>query len=222
MKIGFDLDGVLVNYSRAASDTLERMHGKLFPADMDKDNPPDWNWWYSTFTKEEVKAFIMKVNASPNFWLALDPFWDNINTLALCIEDLEQNHDVYFATNRSGVRAKRQTESWLKSYLPYSDDAISPTVMLCDDKGAMALALKLDAYVDDNLDNVLSVLRQSPKTRVYLLNKSYNVGAAFIDVPILAQVAPGARGVTHGGFEHREATRINTLGEMLTRELVAQ
>ncbi len=215
-------DGVLANYSLAASNLLERMHGKKFAPDLDKNNPPEWNWWYLAFTKDEVKAFMDRVERSSNFWLGLEPNWDSVNSLALCIEDLEKDSDVYFVTNRQGVRAKRQTESWLKTYLPYNDEAIHPTVLLSSDKGAAAKALKLDAYVDDNLDNVKAVLRESPKTRVYLLNRNYNQGDAFIDVSHMAQVAPNARGVVYAGTERRHAIRINTLGEMLTCELVTQ
>jgi len=212
MRIGFDVDGILADFHKQYQALTVKVAGTYLFEPDDVHNPPCWDWpefrGYSTETMKEVWARII---ASPNFWLSLEPHWDRINTLALCIEDLEQSHDVYFVTSRPGQRAKRQTESWLKLYLPYNDEAVHPTVLLASAKGAAAKALKLDAYIDDNLDNVRDVLRESPGTRVYLLNRSYNVGDAFIAVPI--------GGSVFSPTEIRTAIRVNTLGDMLTAEL---
>jgi len=221
MRIGFDLDGVLANFVAAYQALTVKVAGKdLFDPD-DVNNPPCWNWpEHRGYSADTMKEVWQRIAASPNFWLSLEPYWDRINTLALCIEDLEQNHDVYFITDRPGYRAKRQTESWLKMYLPYNDEAVHPTVLLASAKGAAAKALKLDAYVGDNLDNVKDVLRESPMTRVYLLDRSYNQGDAIVTVvdnpTPFNETAPAWMRMERG----RSATRITTLGDLLTRELV--
>jgi len=223
MRIGFDCDGILANFIPAYQALTVKVAGCDLFAPNDVNHPPCWDWpQYRGYSADTMAAVWQRIATSPNFWLGLEPIWDSMNTLALCIEDLEQNHDVYFITARPGYRAKRQTESWLKTYLPYDDDAIHPTVLLSNNKGAAAKALKLDAYVDDNLDNVKAVLQESQQTRVYLLNKSYNQGDVSICVinnpTPFNETAPAWFRVEKG--EYRSAIRITTLGDMLTRELV--
>ena len=65
-----------------------------------------------------------------------------------------------------------------------------PTVLITSDKGAVCRALKLDVYIDDNYDNVVGVGLQSPSTRCYLLNYTYNrMGELPVSVTRINRVA---------------------------------
>lgn len=216
MRIGFDLDGVLVNFIEAYQRlVIETAHGLDLFQPGDNLDPPCWNWpEYRGYSADTMKRVWATITASRSFWYSLKPLAD-CSTLGLCIQSLEHEHDIYYITSRPGPYAKRQTEAWLRRHLPYPFADVNPTVLIASDKGAAAAALRLDAYIDDNLDNVKSVLAQSGKTRTYLLNKRYNQGEARVGLTLTKAIAPGAE--AHE-VEHRYAVRVNTLGEMLTDE----
>ena len=213
MRIGFDCDGPLVLFEPNMVDLIVRVTGRnLFPPDFPPINgPAEWDWWAPLgYTREELNRVWDVIKASPSFWYSLPPA-AGCESLAFVLRDLEHKHDVYFITNRMGLRAKRQTEAWLCDHLPYDPD-ITPTVLLASAKGAVAKALKLDIYLDDNLDNAKDVLRESPKTRMYLLDRSYNQGNA-----TYAELRPSSDATPD--FDVRCAIRVNSLAEMLDAEL---
>jgi hypothetical protein len=213
MRIGFDIDGVLANFVAAYQPLCVQLAGgvDLFWLD-DINNPPCWDWpQFRGYTDEQVKRVWDSIIGSRSFWFNLQPHTDNITALAMVLRYLEHKHDVYFITSRPGVTAKRQTEAWIRRYLPYDRD-IAPTVLLASAKGAAAKALKLDVYLDDNLDNAKDVLRESPKTRMYLLDRSYNQGNV-ITIVETTDALGGQR------WENRTGVRVPTLAAMLDAEL---
>ena len=221
MRIGFDIDGVLAAFVPAYQALTVRLAGgdnKFHPDDII--NPPCWNWpEFRGYSDDLMKQVWGEIVASPNFWRRLLPISMNVNALELVIESLEHRHDVYFITSRPGMSAKRQTEGWLTTYLLYDDPDVRPTVLLASDKGAVAKALKLDCYLDDNLDNIKSVLRESPKTRAYLLNRSYNRGEAFVYRTPEGRLVKEGENITNLILVGHRAIRVNSLAEMLDAEL---
>lgn len=179
MRIGFDVDGVLADFvSTYHALVIKHAAGVNLFAIGDDVDPPCWDWpQFRGYSDVLIGEVWKDIKASSHFWLNLAPL-DNVKTLALMLKHLERNHDVYYITSRVGFRAKRQTEIWLFDHVHYATSVPSvwPTVCISSDKGAMAKALKLDVYVDDNRDNALSVAEQSPSTRNYLITKAYNVG----------------------------------------------
>lgn len=212
MKLGFDVDGVLAYFDRQYRKTAAEVTGR----NMFKPDPPGaemgpatWNWDLDCgYTKGEVSMVWDAIKANPRFWVCLDAL-SGARTLALCINAIEQQHEVYFITNRMGRDAKGQTEAWLRAHIGLEN----PTVLICADKGAACRALRLDAYIDDNADNVINCWREvaeeeqrawlakeKPKfaTRVYLLNKNYN-----LNVEVSSAI-----------------TRVQSVGQFLDYELV--
>jgi 5'(3')-deoxyribonucleotidase len=176
MKIGFDVDGVLANFVPAYQNKFVEVTGRDAFEPMDILNPPCWDWpTLRGYTKEDTGKVWASICADPNFWLALRPLWGNVRTLGLLAPSLEKNHDVYFITSRPGVAVKRQTEEWLRQFVAHYQ-AQDPTVLIVGHrvKGLVAKALKLDVYIDDNLDNVNDCARESIATRTYLLDAAYN------------------------------------------------
>lgn len=216
MKIGFDVDGVLANFIPAYQRLIIELTGKnLFHPDDDK-NPPCWDWpQHRGYTNEEVGLAWKSIAADNTFWMSLTPHRDGVGTLRMVYPDLFLRHDLYFITARVGDRAKHQTELWLQAYVA-PNLKTPPTVLISADKGGLCRALRLDAYLDDNLDNVnacVSVVRmeadraqlanEKPKfaTRVYLLDKSYNSFEA-------------------AGPMDLNVRRVNTVGQMLDYEML--
>ena len=172
MKVGFDIDGVLANFYVAYQEKMiEVTQRDLFRPGDDLD-PPTWDWdTFRGYTKEEHRSTWDAIVGDRNFWFYLSslPFAGSVGDIST------KHHDVYFITNRVGVAVKRQTEHWLKTVLGVA----IPTVLITSDqtgvdKGVIADALKLDAYVDDKAENVNQVVMHSDNTRTYLLNRCYN------------------------------------------------
>lgn len=174
MRIGFDVDGVLAHFEAGYERLIVRTSGRnLFPWEPGTNRPrgsPVWDWLqHFGYTAQEVGAVWDVIKTDGKFWLELDPTPD-VADLRAAWPSICDYSDIYFVTSRPGVRAKWQTERWLAEHC----GADRATVIIASDKGGVARALNLDAYIDDNIDNAVSVTRDSPTTRTYLLDAAYN------------------------------------------------
>lgn len=190
MKIGFDVDGVMANFTAAYQALTVRIAGVNLFLPGDDVNPPCWDWpEYRGYDADVMKRVWKHIRSTPDWWERLAPL-DGAETLAMCMPELDQKHDLYYATARGGNNVKRQTESWIRNYV----GAPAPTVLIAQDKALVMAALRLDAYIDDNLDNILScvaanadeaarakanstadkVVQPLFNTRLFLLNRNYN------------------------------------------------
>lgn len=207
MRIGFDIDGVLANFVKAYQNLTIELSGKnLFTAD-DINNPPCWDWpQYRGYTEDDMAAVWHAIKRDDTFWLNLEEHSNNINALKAVLQDIERRHEVYYVTSRSGVNVRRQTKLWLIDHLNYIGRChTEPTVLISSEKGEIAHALKLDVYVDDNFDNVVDVVKKSPQTATYLLNRSYNLA--------LDPLYPVVAGNNY--------TRVDTVGQMFDAEIAS-
>lgn len=209
-RIGFDVDGVFADLPPAFQKLLVELTGKDLFLPGDSANPPCWNWHFLRgYTKEEADRAWVHI-ANSDFWRWLQPIRDNTYTLSQWYRLHSEEHDVYFITHRAGARAKQQTERWLQNW---AIGSAHPTVLLSGEKGTIARALNLDVYIDDNLDNAKSVLTLSPKTKMFLLNRSYNQEPALVNVWTRYADSP----VKGGYWDRREATRVATVEEFLIK-----
>lgn len=177
--IGFDIDGVLANFSTSYMRLIILMTGKNLFAEGDWTHPPSWDWDLDRgYTKDERRAAFLAIgnNEGPT-----KDFWANLGSLVrpedtgsvILWNSLCTSHNVYFATQRVGPSSREQTERWLQQNLGLW---AKPTVLITAPgvKGYVAKALALDAYLDDNWDNGLHCLQESPKTNTFLFDTSYN------------------------------------------------
>lgn len=181
MKIGIDIDGVLADFNQSFIERCIAVTGRnLFPPDY---IPTCWDYPQSLgYTKEETDAVWADIVVDPTFWESLIPY-DEARMFLLQLPEMVKKHDVYFITSRPGIQAKLQTENWL--HYQSADFFWQPTVLICSNKGAAAIALNLDVYIDDRDVNVEDVvecraIREKSKgivgckTRVLLLNRLWN------------------------------------------------
>lgn len=167
MRLGIDIDGVLANFTQGYADVIRKVSGRdLLTPEMIA-SPPSWNWDRDAgYTKEEESAAWKFVGESPDFWYNL-PELPGLQDIMEA--DPFTNHDVYFITARPGVHVKRQTEDWLDSM-----GILFPTVLVSDNKGPLAVGLKLDVLIDDRDKNIIEVSQASPTTQCYILDYPYN------------------------------------------------
>lgn len=218
MNIGFDVDGVLADFSTAYQNLLIEVSGRNLFLPGDAKDAPCWDWdKLRGYTSEERRATWDRIKTEPEFTLNMSEL-DNLSTLRMLIKDLERRHSVYYITSRVGDRVKRYTEIWLMERLAYPLRCVGvmPTVLIAGhrSKGLFAKGLRLDAYIDDNYENVHDVAEMSPGTRVYLRTRRYNLDR-MVEQPgeiperYLVPYAPVSDLVT----------RVSTLGEMIDHEL---
>ena len=175
MRLGFDVDGVLANFNHSFIERVIEVSGedKFPPRPFDI---PTWHYPQVYGYSEELMDFATgpvwrSVKESETFWARLLPYpWAN-DTLEHLHRLRFQGHDIYFATDRAGVRAKEQTEFWL--HMMGFDN---PTVLISGKKALIAKALNLDIYVDDRFENADSVGTASPMTQTFLLTQPWNIG----------------------------------------------
>jgi len=182
MRIGFDIDGVLANFIAAYQGVIIASTGldRFGPTDIF--DPPCWDWpQYRGYTEAEIKSVWAIIKQSPDFWANLkpDPGMTQLSRRWAQIHAL--HHDVVFATDRPGLNPLIQTKYWLHKYgCTYANVTIS------NQKGQFCADSHVDCYIDDRWDNIVAVTRESPSTRAYLLNRSYNLAiddASYTRVP---------------------------------------
>jgi 5'(3')-deoxyribonucleotidase len=170
MVIGIDVDGVLACFESGFKRKLELVRPDVLPKTFTWRDIDTWDWDLKAgYTKlESGKAWDL-VKEDTGFWISLEAYADTrrfMRDLAFLTSD----DDVYFITNRMGVRAKVQTETWLRM----NGWDTRPTVILAANKGLVCQALYADFYLDDKNSHVEGVKALSPRTRGFMLKRGWN------------------------------------------------
>jgi hypothetical protein len=163
MRIGLDIDGVLANfftsYERAFIEITgrDRFGHDRWPQYI----PDDWNWPQNAFgyTQQEASAVWFYIKNTDDFWCRQSPLPGMFSARRLA------DHELYFITDRPGKGAKRATELWLREYGPFEN----PTVLISrNGKGPIVAGLGLELYIDDKVENIISVQTYAPECASYL------------------------------------------------------
>jgi len=177
LRIGFDMDGVLADFSRAYNAVEDQLFGKAEahtragdPEDERSEDAAE-KGERTDDEKRTAQAALVKelrrrkdavwqtIRNTPDFWLSLEPTDPNaVRRLHHLM--LERRWEVFFITQRPatlGETVQRQTQRWL---VRHGFDL--PSVLVVPgSRGAAAAALSLDYHVDDNPQNCLDVKAQS-------------------------------------------------------------
>lgn len=163
MRIGIDLDDVLVNFMGEFNRIATATYNRPF------EPPVDWAWSNFDLSPENIDRLWDYIRGTYNFWEELDK---ESGASTLLINMLDRKHELFFITariNTAGNTVKNQSANWLNRY-----GVTNPVVLVEKDKGPLAAALKLDAFIDDRDKNVLEIKAVLPYCQVFIKDSSHN------------------------------------------------
>lgn len=148
MVVMFDIDGCLASFGAGFRKVAESLGkdpklGSLRIEDLDK----------------ECWEVVLR---SETFWHELPQIVERETFNRIYM--LTREHDLYFVTNRHGLRAQRQTERWLEDR-----GILSPTVIVTPHKGEAAHVIGAHYSIEDNPDNALAIAVAGAKS--FLLDR---------------------------------------------------
>ena len=147
MRVGFDVDGVLANFTRAFT-KLAVSIGEA-PAIVEQEDQREWKFPF------HVDRVWREVARTQNWWMTLDPLIDNFE-LDFINELIRTEEAVYFITNRQesdiGLPVVEQTRLWLRGI-----GIDTGNVLAVERKGPVCAALDLDWFIDDKIENLESI-----------------------------------------------------------------
>ena len=180
LRIGFDMDGVIADFSTSFHDVEERLFGpgpgmgagqpekeeeaQTTPADSEEPVSdaavrPAEEFRNARETRRRKDLIWQAIRSTPDFWTTLRPI-DPAAVRRIHTLMLEQRWEVFFITQRpktDGDTVQRQTQRWLVE----QGFDLPSVLVLGGSRGAAAGALRLDCHVDDSPQNCLDVLSES-------------------------------------------------------------
>jgi len=169
LRIGIDLDGVLVNHTQSWVDKLYEMTGHR-PKGWDASKDPNcWDWMVPYgYTQKQVEEFYQYSNKNGEFWFDMCPLPSLVDLEA--VNDAIDKESVHFITNRP-MEVYKHSSNWVRRHFgdrPYS-------VMHARHKGPIAYGLQLHCLIDDRPNNLTEVLEYCGLNCMpFLLNKPWN------------------------------------------------
>lgn len=163
LRIGFDIDGVLADFSGAFVGIANRMFGTNYSASEQA------NWDYEQFSKEQVDKVWDEIRATNNFWQELAPLEPQV-----ALRKVSEDHTVIFITSRvpvAGASIETQTQRWLcwQKFITFPTVLVVPHYSL---KLPLMQALKLDSFIDDKAETVEQL--RAVGLNCYIYDQPYN------------------------------------------------
>jgi uncharacterized HAD superfamily protein len=165
-KIGIDIDGVLSNFVKTFRNLNNELHGTSIV-----DDPTDWDFKNWNLSPDQLKQSWSKLSQYHNFWETLEKQNDVKNIHLELLDDMAKLYFITTRTSTLGDPVEKQTNRWIKNIFQIQ----CPTVIVTNEKGPVVAALDLDAFIDDNYTNLVSIDKYSPETQLYYRIFSYRV-----------------------------------------------
>ena len=170
VRIGFDMDGVLADFSTAFRDVELQLFG---PSSTLKPESPEVEAQQEEQAEAQPAAdeptprdlrrrrdsFWSVIHSTPDFWATLKPL-DPGAVRRIHDSMLRLGWEVFFITQRpatAGQTVQRQTQQWLRE----QGFDMPSVLVISGSRGAAAGALRLTYHVDDSPQNCLDVVADS-------------------------------------------------------------
>lgn len=161
--VQFDIDGVLADFIAGFTTLAHEYFGTPILSDRT-------NLKYGTNhivgADNSARVWKMIVDGT-DFWWRLPAHADRPTFIR--INNLQDERDVYFVTNRPGRWAKWQTESWLLAHGIWN-----PTVIVTDLKALPAQATGAGYAIEDKPGNAVMISYVNRAIRSFLIDLPYN------------------------------------------------
>lgn len=162
MKIGWDSDGVLYNFTKAYHTWMNVSRGMTIDVDS---QPATWNWFLEWQTIEQFKICMDEaVDAGQLFWQG-ELYEPEIPAIIAQLK--AEGHENHLITHRfSGVTSC----SKLATAHFYAENGVKfDSITYSKDK----TVVKVDVFIEDNLDNYDAL--EAAGVESWLINRPYNL-----------------------------------------------
>ncbi len=196
MRLGFDLDEVVVNLTSEFQVYLKETHGLDWPIDCFE----VYDFEECVFVKDENKnqELIEEMLEVAHDYRLIDRALPCEGAPESIRAMKKAGHKIFFITSRKRKNTKK-TVDWLRNHnIPFDSlDVIGSRA----EKGFYGRRLKLDMYVDDLEDNLMSMYRYKNRWHkgLLLMDKPWNQGP--IDTSKIKRVANWSEIMRHLGIE---------------------
>jgi phosphoglycolate phosphatase-like HAD superfamily hydrolase len=228
LRIGFDMDGVLADFSSAYYAVEDRLYGASAhsakpgdPEDESNDPPAPEPAQAEPSERERARARRRRTDAvwraigdTPNFWLSLDPL--DVHAIRRIHQLMLQHRwEVFFITQRPptpGETVQRQTQRWLVK----QGFELPSVLVIPESRGAAAGALKLDYHVDDSPKNCIDVVSESrakPILIVDVVDQALKASAMRLGIATAASIGEALDMLEEATARHAQPGLLNRLAQ---------
>lgn len=173
-RYGLDIDGVYADFVHGFSHLACSMG--VFPRAYASDEQAQWDFAGQINEGRSLNEVWRQIEQSMNWWMGLEPLARGVDITAT--NHLIEDATVFFITSRGdtrGLSVEAQTAGWLRGIGINVDKATVIAAEGAAMKGGLAQALRLDAFLDDNVGNLEAIAQvgTTAVARTWLYNKGW-------------------------------------------------
>ena len=160
MRIGIDLDGVLINWTAVLADTIRDVFGSY----------PDTSDYDAGLTREQFSVIHDKIAGDGDLPLC-DVYYDNLITL------MQLDHEIFYITHRRSMFENKTIDYIIREDTKYFlevNEFPEGKLIFTKDKLVVCKHYNIPIMVEDHLETALEFLHTG--TKCYLIDRPWTKG----------------------------------------------